>query len=277
MHDALTKAPHRGNGRSRPDFHYHRPAYVGQPLFHSGRLLGLALLQPVGIVEHENVGPRQGAAGRAPGQLAEQAALRRVDFGHESVGGPDGRGAGVHALQVVDGAVAFVNEAWVKPRFLELAVDVAGEHRMAQRHVLPPALEHSKARMWLRLAVEFESMTVKAPCPLRPVAKRRGAGNGVKVHLLATERRIGLPEAIRAPEVGQSRIDPHSGACRYDQGISLRDKVGSVCQGHGLEFAHRVVSSFEKAIRAILWVGSGAQQCARILSKKSGRSLPFQR
>lgn len=64
----------------------------------------------------------------------------------------------------------------------------------------------------------------------------------MKIHLFATERWIGLPESIRAPEVGQSRIDAHSGACHHDQCIGLRDKVGSVCQGHGLGFTHRVVS-----------------------------------
>lgn len=139
MNDALTKAPHGGDGRSRTDFHHYRPTYAGQPLLHPGRLPGLALLQPVGIVEHEDIGPCQSAAGRAPRQRTEQSALRRVDFELESIGGPDGRGAGVQALQVVNGAVALVNDIWVKTGFQELAVDVAGKHRIAQRLFVSPA------------------------------------------------------------------------------------------------------------------------------------------
>lgn len=95
------------------------------------------------------------------GSALSSAALRRVDFGLESIGGPDGRGTGVQALQVVNRAVALVNDARVKPGFLKLAVDVAGKHRMTQRHVLPPALEHLKACVRLRLAVVFESMAIK--------------------------------------------------------------------------------------------------------------------
>ena len=70
-------------------------------------------------------------------------ALVFVDLGLNGRGFPDRVVAQVKALQVVERPVALIDGVLVEPGLLELAIDIAGEHRVPVVHGLAPAL-----RIW---------------------------------------------------------------------------------------------------------------------------------
>jgi hypothetical protein len=78
------------------------------------------------------------------GNSERQQALLLVKLGLEVVGGPDAVMAAVEALQVMDRAVALGDALFGKTGFLELAVDVAGEHEGALRQALADSAQDRK-------------------------------------------------------------------------------------------------------------------------------------
>ena len=98
-----------------------------QPLAHLLVLHFGAPLDPAPVAEHQDIGPRQAAAGGAVWRLVKQAAVFGVDFRLEIGGGPDAFATAAGALQVMDGAMDFADALGGVAGFLELAVDVAGE------------------------------------------------------------------------------------------------------------------------------------------------------
>lgn len=59
------------------------------------------------------------------------------------------------------------------------------------------------------------------------------ACNTVEVHLLTSQRRIGLPKALLAAEVGQSGIDTHvSAGCDYQRiGLAISSAAWAIESG----------------------------------------------
>jgi hypothetical protein len=58
------------------------------------------------------------------------------------------------------------------------------------------------------LAVKFEAMVIKFPCPLWLDAQCVGTGNGIKVQLPTPESLISVPERLRATKSGSPESRP---------------------------------------------------------------------
>jgi len=72
---------------------------------------------------------------RAARRIVQQTAVFVIDDRLKVVGRPDTAPAVVDALQMVDGAVAFVNQRLLEASALELPIDIAGEHPHAMQHL----------------------------------------------------------------------------------------------------------------------------------------------
>ena len=227
----LAEMPHRGDGGAGTHLDHHGALHAQQPMVLQARLGGLALVQPVPVIEHHDVGAGHATAVRAAGRRIAQQALLLVHVRLEIICGPDGRSAALEALQVVDGAMAFVDGRWIEPGFLELPVHVAGEDAAAVVHAGPPAAQDLEARMRLRRAVQLQAMAVEAPGPRRMVVEGVRAGDAGEVDPLPGQCRVGVPEPGGAPEVRQARIHAHACARCNDQRIGLQQQLGGVAQG----------------------------------------------
>ena len=192
---------------------------------------------PAPVLEHQDVGPRQGAAVRATGQLAAPAALRGVHVGHHVGGRPDRVAAGLGALQIVNGAVAFLHQAGRETGLLKLPVHVAGEHPATARLGAGPALQQHKALVRRGVAVQLQAVPVKAPGQARVALEIFSAGRIGKAHAGMAQRRVGAPESRVAAEIRQAGIHPHARAGAHDQRIGLANQVGSLSDG-GIQIGH---------------------------------------
>jgi hypothetical protein len=130
-----------------------------------------------------------------------------VDLGLEVVGGPDAVAVSATAsaaLQVMDGAVAFADAMVGKTRFLELPVDIAGEHETAMRQPFADPAQDGKARVGNGPPVELQAMPVEAPGEAGLALEGGRIGNLLEGDARATERRVGAPETLRAAKIGQA-------------------------------------------------------------------------
>ncbi|CAN6484124.1 unnamed protein product [Victoria cruziana] len=236
------EVPHRGHSRARAQLdHDHaclRPRELLQPGCQS-LLLGLAAFrQPAAVTEHQDVGPRERVALWAARQRAGEAAGGFIDHGHERLGAPDDRLAALlclGALQVVDGAVTFVERAAGKACALELPVHIAGEHTHAQTHARAPAAQDLEAGVGHGASVELEAVAIEAPGQGRVAREGARAGHGGEFQPGLCECGVGAPETGVAAKVRQARVHAHAGASRDDQGIGFGDEVGSRVAG-GAQF-----------------------------------------
>ena len=186
-------------------------------------LLSAARVLPASVPEHEDVGPGERAAPWAAGEGRARAEGRGVHR-HRGVGGEDADAAAVQALQVVDRAVALDDRVLGEPGALELAVDVRCEDEEEARP-LREAPEDLEAPMRNRPAVELEPVAVEAPGELRVVVEPARAREVDEPQPSLAKRRVGLPEALVAPEVGQAGVDPHPGPGGDQEGLRFRDRL----------------------------------------------------
>lgn len=157
-----------------------------------------------------------------------------VDLGREPVGWPDVVATRLQTLQVVNGAVAFIDGAVREPGFLKLAVHIAGEHRPAVGLGLSPVFEDAEPGMGLGVAVEIEAVAVEAPGELGVAFKSRWTGYAGEFQACPGQCGIRLPEAFIATKVGQPGIHTHASACGDDEGISRFDQLGGMGNRSGV-------------------------------------------
>ncbi len=117
-----------------------------------------------------------------------------------------------------------------KTRALKMSIDIRSEHKSPLFHLFCPPAEDLKSGMRLRLAIQVQAMSIEAPGQGRIISKptRIGQGNEIEAEFLV--RRIGLPKALIAPEVRQTRIDSHAGAGADQESLSAQDHFRRVLQ-----------------------------------------------
>nr|WP_250477300.1 hypothetical protein [Caballeronia sp. INML1] len=113
---------------------------------------------PVRIVEHEDIGLRNGAARRARWDRRIEAKAVIIDDGRYVVRGPGLLRTLVDTLQPVDGPVAFRDPLIRETGFLKLPVNVARENERALALRRSPFTQDVEATVWVSLAIQIESM-----------------------------------------------------------------------------------------------------------------------
>lgn len=111
-----------------------------------------------------------------------------------------------------------------KSSFLELPIDIAGEHERTERSALTPPAEDLETAVRDRGPVEVHAVAEEAPRQRRissePVRSRHFGER------TPAERRVRLPKPFRPAEVGQTGIHPHARAGPDQQGVGSSDGVG---------------------------------------------------
>ena len=194
-----------------------------QPLAHLLVLQFGAPLDPAPVAEHQDIGPRQPATGRAMRWLIAQAAVAGVDFRLEIGGGPDSVAAPGRTLQVMDGAMHFADALGGETGLLELAVDVAGEYLGAVFFAGGELKQQAETGVRCSAPIEVEAVTVEAPGEPRVVLEGGGVGDRLEVDAGLAEGRIDAPETARPAKVRQAGIDAHAGAGGDQQRVGLGD------------------------------------------------------
>ena len=183
---APTELSHGGEGLARTDFDDQRALGTVQPPFEQHALFQASGVAPLPVIEHQDVGPQQRAAVRAAGQFTLQLACGFVHLRVQICGGPEDLVAVARALQAMNGAMAFIHTRRRKAGFLELPIDVAGEHEAALRHALAPATQQSESGMRRGGPVQVEAVTVEAPSGGGVLLKRARRRNVLEVSRCAT-------------------------------------------------------------------------------------------
>lgn len=114
-----------------------------------------------------------------------------------------------------------MDKPWVKASFLELAVNVACGHGDAAGFGRTPCRQDVKAAMRDGLAVEPQSMAVKAPAQSAVLLE---AGRGrylLEGDPLPFERGVRAPEALRSSKIRQARVDAHARAGANQNGTGF--------------------------------------------------------
>jgi hypothetical protein len=91
-------------------------------------------------------------------------------------------------------------------------------------HPFCPPAEDMKSGVRLRSAIQVQAMSIETPGQRRIVSKPAWIGQGDKIEAEFLVRRIGLPKALIAPEVRQTRIDSHAGAGADQESLSAPDR-----------------------------------------------------
>lgn len=234
--DPLAEGAHGRDSRARSEFDDDRAVAFLQPSVQGLTLCVLALMEPTPVTEHQDVGPGQPAATRASGWRVEQQTVHVVDFRMEVINRPDVVAAGLQALKMVNGAVAFVDGAIGEPCSLELAVHIAGEDRPPIGFGLTQGLEDVEPRMGLGVSVKLQAVAIKAPGQFWVVLESRRVGNAGEFQSGLGQRGICLPETFVATEVRQAGVHAHARTDgdddrigRVDQFSRMRD-VGGIWQ-----------------------------------------------
>ena len=184
-----------------------------------------APLDPVSVVEHQDVGAGNSAAAWTERHFRSQQAAFLVDLGNEVVRRPDGVVATTETLQVMDRPVAFADLCFGKAGFLELAVDVTGEHESAVFQVLADPTQNLESLVRNGVPVEVQSVPVETPGQAWTGDKGRGIGDLLESDARPTKSRVGAPEALPATKIGQTGIHPDAGTSGDEQSVSLPDEV----------------------------------------------------
>ena len=85
-------------------------------------------------------------------------------------------------------------------------------------------------------------MAVEAPGELRAVLEPAWAREVHEPQSPLAKRRVGLPEALVAPEVGEAGVDPHSGPGGDEKGPRSRDRLD-----RALDLVHAAIVSIPAA------------------------------
>lgn len=206
MNDALTKVAYRRDDRTSAKLDHHRPAYAGTSL-HVLFLLGLPSLHPLKIRNISTLG-----RARPPhcGQIGIAFNNKHCSRSTSGMSYPPTKPLHNRAQGIADGELSrdtLASRTRQSLFFLELPVDIAGEHGATQRHVFTPSIQYPESDMRLRFTIQLEAMPVKTPCSLRLGAEGFGAGNAVEINLLPPKRWVRLPKSVFASKVraAQSR------------------------------------------------------------------------
>ncbi len=197
-----------------------------EPLIHGSLLLIAAVADPIPIAEHEDVGPGYVSAIGALGEGVAGSHGLFVQFYGGAASIPDRVAAGAGALHVMDGAVAFVDGVGGESGFLELAVHIGGEDKVASGLLLAPFQKDMEAFVGNGLSIQVHAVSVKAPGQLRVAGKPIGVGHVDETIAQFGEWRIGFPETFVTSEIRESRVHPHAGSGGYHQRAGGLDPRG---------------------------------------------------
>ena len=165
---------------------------------------------------------------RAFGKIRGQQTVFFIDHRMPTIGWPDLVGASFQTLQVMNGAVAFVDALRVKPGFLELAIHIAGEHKTALGQSLSNPPQYLKTRVRNGGAVEVQAMPVEAPGQTRLGFECRRAGDMFERNPRPAQCRISAPESLRTTKIRQTGIDAHAGTRSNQQSVGLVDEFSAI-------------------------------------------------
>ncbi len=127
---------------------------------------------------------------------------------------------------MVQGAVALLDAVLVEAGNLELAVDVGREHEIAFFFLFADLQKPPEPRVRDRASIKVQAMAVEPPRKCRIPFEPPGVGHFHKGNPQFCHGRVGLPEPLVAPEVGQARVDAHAGACSDEKRIGLAKGKG---------------------------------------------------
>ncbi len=93
--------------------------------------------------------------------------------------------------------------------FLELTVDIAGDHEVVEAEALDPGEQQAEAEVRYGGPIEIGAVAVKAPAEGRVPLEVGGIGGAYEIDAEPPVHRIGGPEPLIAAEIGESGINPH--------------------------------------------------------------------
>src|SRR4030095_15014544 len=118
------------------------------------------------------------------------------------------------ALHAVDRAMAFDDPSRIEAGLLELAVHVARTDEVALRPSLAPSAKDREAFVRLGFPIRLQPMIVGAPGKGRPFMKGLGVRCRGKAQARPLQRKIGSPDTLVAPKIGEAGADAHAGTGR---------------------------------------------------------------
>src|SRR5438132_13040468 len=127
-------------------------------------------------------------------------------------------------------AVDFCQGFCIETCTLKMPVDIGGKDEGAGGHSLRPGKHDLKACVWLRGAVEIQTMSVKAPGQRRISREPARVRDRHEVQAELFIRRIGAPKSLRAAKIRQTRVDSHAGAGADQKSVGLPDRFSGSLQ-----------------------------------------------
>ena len=98
-----------------------------------------------------------------------------------------------------------------------------------------------------RPPIELEPVAVEAPGEGRVVLEPAGVREVDEPQSLLAKRRVGPPEALVAPEVGEAGVDAHAGPGGDEEGRRVRDRLGrALDRSGGLQHGPASPGSFRR-------------------------------
>ena len=149
-----------------------------------------------------------------------------VDDGEKVIRRPGVIGTSIDALEPVDGSVAFRDASGVKTCFLELAVDVTGEHKSTALHRRRPCAKNAKIAVGRGYAIEREAVSIKSPAQARMARKASWIGDVFQRKSMLAQYRVGPPETLRPPKIRLAGIHAHASARSDYHPIRIPNPIG---------------------------------------------------
>ena len=145
----------------------------------------------------------------------------------ERIGSPQLRRHWRKWIEPWHSTIRFVGEAGL----LELPVDVRREDEGAVRLLRRPPQKRGEALVRNGAPVEVQAVAVEAPGERGVVEEPLGVRELLEAQAQLAERGVGVPEPLRAAEVGEPRVDSHPGAGRDHERLGLVDGAGGEGEG----------------------------------------------
>jgi len=125
--------------------------------------------------------------------------------------------------------------------FLEMAVNIGGEHEVSSLFLPGQRQQQGEAFMRFGPAVEVKAMPVKSPGQFGIFFEPAWIGHPGEGYSQFGDGGVCFPEAGFPPEVGQPRIDTHSGAGADQDGVRIFQDGSGFSNDVGTGIRHGVI------------------------------------
>ena len=137
-----------------------------------------------------------------------------------------------------EGAMALVDFPIGESGLLKVPVYVRGVDEGGEAEFLDPFEKDGEAVVGPGFSVEAEPVSIEAPGQVGVGTEPAGVGHFLETDTETGEGRVGLPETLGAPEIGQAGVDPHACSSPDEEGLRAGKGLRKGDDGFALPLVH---------------------------------------